>query len=269
MVSPLLRRMLPGVPVLAMVALAAHAEVVFDGVAAGDASSTDTILWTRADNGGRTTNLTAQVATDRGFASIVATLGGATAADSDFTLKLRATGLAANTRYFYRFAVPDGVMSPVGRFTTAPAANQRAAVKFGFSGDADGRFRPYPSIANIASHQLDFFVFLGDVMYETASTGSPAVPVISGATTDATQLWDALKAYEVSGERAGRRSRLRADEPRRPAGAAADAGRHRQLHLARQSRAGQPVAAIGGRAPHRSAGCRRSGIRREYDRQLQ
>jgi phosphodiesterase/alkaline phosphatase D-like protein len=44
-------------------------------------------------------------------------------------------------------------------------------VKFGFSGDADGRFRPYHSIANLTAQKLDFFVFLGDAMYETASTG--------------------------------------------------------------------------------------------------
>jgi hypothetical protein len=69
-------------------------------------------------------------------------------------------------------------------------------VKFGFSGDADGRFRPYPSIANLATQKLDFFVFLGDAMYETASTGSPAVPVISGPTVDPTQLSEGLKAYD-------------------------------------------------------------------------
>ena len=69
-------------------------------------------------------------------------------------------------------------------------------MKFGFSGDADGRFRPYPSIANLATQKLDFFVFLRDAMYETASTGSPAVPVISGPTVDPTQLSEGLKAYD-------------------------------------------------------------------------
>jgi alkaline phosphatase D len=195
MASPSLVRAVRGAFALAMLALPASAEVVFDGVAAGDASSTDAILWTRADNGGSPMNLTAQVATDLGFGSIVAKISGATTADSDFTLKLHVAGLAANTRYFYRFVAVDGVISPIGQFTTAPAANQRVEVKFGFSGDADGRFRPYPSIANLASHKLDFFVFLGDVMYETASTGSPAVPDISGATIDATPLSDALNAY--------------------------------------------------------------------------
>src|SRR6266404_2564294 len=194
--SPWLRRLLLAVFILATSIPPARAEVVFDGVAAGDASSTDAILWTRADNGGGTTSLTAQVATDQGFANIVATLGGTTGSDSDFTLKLLAAGLAANTRYYYRFMAPSAVVSPIGQFATAPAASQRAAVKFGFSGDADGRFRPYPSIANLAAQKLDFFVFLGDAIYETASAGSPAVPLITGETTDPTQLEEGLKAYD-------------------------------------------------------------------------
>jgi phosphodiesterase/alkaline phosphatase D-like protein len=93
---------------------AAQAAVVFDGVAAGDVSSTDAILWTRADNGGSTTSLTAQVATDPGFTNIVDTLNATTSADSDFTLKLDATGLASNTRYYYRSLVPDDMISPTG-----------------------------------------------------------------------------------------------------------------------------------------------------------
>jgi phosphodiesterase/alkaline phosphatase D-like protein len=190
-----LRRTLFALFILATLIPPARSEVVFAGVAAGDASSADAVLWTRADNGGSTTSLTAQVATDQGFANIVATLSGTTVSDSDFTLKLPASGLAANTRYYYRFVAPDGVVSPVGQFVTAPAPNQRAAVKFGFSGDADGRFRPYPSITTLAAQKLVFFVFLGDAMYETASTGSPAVPLITGETTDPTQLKEGLKAY--------------------------------------------------------------------------
>jgi len=69
-------------------------------------------------------------------------------------------------------------------------------VKFGFSGDADGRFRPYPSIANLAAQKLDFFVFLGGALYDKENTGSPAVPLISGETSDPTQLEAGLKAYD-------------------------------------------------------------------------
>ncbi len=190
-----LRRSLLAITILAALTPALRAEMVSDGVAAGDISSTDAILWTRAENGGSPTDLTAQVATDPGFGNIVGTISGSTDGDSDFTLKLDAAGLTANTQYYYRFLMPDGVTSATGQFTTAPMPDQKVDVKFDFSGDADGRFRPYPSIANLASQKLNYFVFLGDTIYETASTGSPAVPVITGQTTNPAELSSALTAY--------------------------------------------------------------------------
>jgi phosphodiesterase/alkaline phosphatase D-like protein len=201
MAPPRLCRRLLGILVSATLswatlASAARAEVGFSGIAAGDMSTAEAVLWVHADNSGDTTNLSADVATDADFANIVATLHGATSRDSDFTLKLQVGALMPHTQYFYRFRATDGVTSPIGRFSTGPAASQRAAVKFGFSGDADGRFRPYPLIANLPAQKLDFFVFLGDAMYETASTGSPAVPLITGETTDPTQLEESRKAYD-------------------------------------------------------------------------
>src|SRR5713101_736632 len=195
MSSQSLRRAVLAVTILAILTSAARSEAVFDGIAAGDASSTDAILWTRAANGGSSTDLMAQIATDPGFDNIVSTLSGTADADGDFTLKLDATGLTPNTKYYYRFLAPGGVTSGTGQFTTAPTSNQRVDVKFGFSGDADGRFRPYPSIAGLASQKLNYFVFLGDTMYETASTGSRVAPTITGQSTNPTDLSDALSAY--------------------------------------------------------------------------
>jgi len=180
---------------LALPVSGARAEVAFDGVAAGDPSAGDVILWTRAENGGSPTELKAQIATDAFFANIVETRTGATSAAADFTVKLPATDLASNTRYFYRFFAPDGSTSATGQFTTAPAPNDKAEVRFAFSGDADGRFRPYPSIGAIAAHKLNYFVFIGDTMYETADLASPAVPVVTGETTDRAALATALTAY--------------------------------------------------------------------------
>ena len=119
------------------------------------------ILWTRAENGGGPIELKAQIATDASFANIVETRTGATSAAADFTVKLAATDLSSNTHYFYRFVAPDGSASATGQFTTAPAPNEKVEVRFAFSGDADGRFRPYPSIRAIAEHKLNYFVFNG------------------------------------------------------------------------------------------------------------
>jgi alkaline phosphatase D len=108
----------------AMLTSAAPAEVVFGGIAAGDMSTAEAVLWVRAaENSGGGTNLSADVATDADFANIVAALHGATSRDSDFTLKLQVGALTPHTRYFYRFRTSDGVTSPTGQFSTAPAPN--------------------------------------------------------------------------------------------------------------------------------------------------
>ncbi len=168
----------------------AHATAVFNAVAAGDMNTDNAILWTRVDNGGAATSLTAQVATDAAFSNVVWSGSTSTVAANDFTAKLSATGLTGNTGYYYRFS-GAGQTSQVGQFSTTPSAGQAVPFKIGFSGDADGRFRPYSLLAgfgtpaNPGSQGLNALVFLGDTMYETASTGSPAVPTLTPTSTAA------------------------------------------------------------------------------------
>lgn len=148
------------------------------GVAAGDVNDKSAILWTRTSNPitqiGLVAPLTAEVSTDPNFETCVSTFKGTTDAKRDYTLKLEATGLESNTRYYYRFITADGDVSSVGSFKTAPAATEQVAVKFGFSGDADGKWRPYSSLENLADQNLDYFVFLGDTIYETVTDRSTA-----------------------------------------------------------------------------------------------
>src|SRR5712671_2981068 len=106
-----LRRAFFAITILVTLTPALRAEMLSDGVAAGDISSTDAILWTRAENGGSPADLTAQVATDPGFDKIVSAISGTATEESDFTLKLDATGLTANTQYYYRFVARGGVTS--------------------------------------------------------------------------------------------------------------------------------------------------------------
>lgn len=174
----------------------AFGAVVFDAVAAGDAIDHDAILWTRAENDGAATTLTAEVSTSQAFHGRILTYRGATDRAADFTLKLDATGLSANTVYYYRF-LSGSAVSPVGRFTTPPAGNQVVPVRFGFSGDVDARYRPFPSVDGFGTTAggtkgLNYFIFLGDTMYETAATGSPATVT---ATTDGSNAGQALIDY--------------------------------------------------------------------------
>jgi phosphodiesterase/alkaline phosphatase D-like protein/predicted AlkP superfamily pyrophosphatase or phosphodiesterase len=147
------------------------------GVAAGEPTSNSVVLWTRAtdsESRGVTTPLAAQISTDPQFKSDIKTFSGTTDAGRDYTLKLEADGLQSGTKYYYRFQSSYGDYSNVGTFKTVPDATTKAAVSFGFSGDSDGQWRPFGSLKEMPNQNLDYFVFVGDIMYETKSALSPA-----------------------------------------------------------------------------------------------
>src|SRR5262249_27688137 len=129
--------------------------VSFLGVGAGDATATDAILWTRAQDVSSSAGvgLMAEVSTDPTFATGLATFAGVTDPAHDFTIHVDATGLQPGTRYYYRFVASDDTISQVGTFVTAPAATASVPVSFGFTGDADGLMRPYDATnsANFAA----------------------------------------------------------------------------------------------------------------------
>jgi phosphodiesterase/alkaline phosphatase D-like protein len=175
--------------------------VSFLGVGAGDATSNDAILWTRTQDSagnGVAADVTAQVATDSGFGTAL-TYAGSTSAAHDYTIHIDATGLLSATRYYYRF-VSDGSTSQVGTFVTAPDPTAQAPVSLGFTGDADGLMRPYPATnsanfappggAGFGSANFDYFVWLGDTIYETASgQGTPNFSPAVNTTPNITDYW--------------------------------------------------------------------------------
>lgn len=142
---------------------------LFLGVAAGDADASSAVLWTRV-NRAQSLTITAQLATDPGFPGTPVTFTGTSDATRDFTVKIAAKGLLANTRYYYRFVINStGETSGTGTFKTAPLPNVAAPVHFAFSGDNDGLMRPFALANVIPAQRLDFYLNLGDVIYETAS----------------------------------------------------------------------------------------------------
>ncbi len=169
---------------LSVAALTAHADLSFLGVAAGDATTTNAVLWTRAVDASApaAADLTAQVvANDATFSANVLTFPVSTDATKDYTAKLVVNGLTPNTRYYYRFQA-GAVASITGTFKTAPDATAAVPVHFAFSGDMDGLIRPYDLAAVFPSQNLDFYANVGDTIYETASTGSAAVTSTASAT---------------------------------------------------------------------------------------
>ena len=150
----------------------------FSGVAAGDATANSAILWTRTFNpttkNGVSVKLNLQVATDANFTTPLS-LAATTDPTHDYTTKIDVTGLKSGTQYYYRFQTTAGdSSSQVGTFKTALDPNVAAPVRFGFSGDSNGFWRPFPSTANFGKLGLDYFIYDGDTLYETASKGSPA-----------------------------------------------------------------------------------------------
>src|SRR5262245_19971746 len=151
-------------------------KVTFLGVGAGDATATDAILWTRAQDITRATGvgLMAQVSTDPTFDTGLATFAGVTDPAHDYTVHVDATGLEPGTRYYYRSIADANTVSQVGTFVTAPAPTADAPVSLGLTGDADGLMRPYdatnspnfapPSATGAGPATFDYFVWLGDTI---------------------------------------------------------------------------------------------------------
>lgn len=181
----------------------ADASVSFLGVAAGDATTDDVTVWTRAkdESNPQPTAINVQISRDPTFTSGVNTLLAGTAdAPTDYTVKTNVAGLESATLYYYRFQTLDAsVTSNIGKFKTVPDAKAKVAVHFAFSGDCDGLIRPYALASQVPAKNLDFFMFDGDTEYETsASIGSPAVhstgnipdPTVIAATATDSQLFD-------------------------------------------------------------------------------
>ena len=149
----------------------AAASLSFLGVAAGDASTTEAIVWTRAvdSSAPASASLTLQISTDPTFNTGVVSMNGTTDSANDYTCKIDVTGLTPNTQYYYRFVGPNNEQSITGKVKTAPLPTAAAPLHFAFSGDNDGLIRPYALASTIPAQNLDFYVNLGDTIYENAS----------------------------------------------------------------------------------------------------
>lgn len=146
------------------------------GVASGDPRSDSVILWTRRapDAGATSHRLTVEVATDPGFADVVARGDVAVTAATDWTCRFLAAGLRPAREYWYRFVDEAGNASRVGRTLTAPADDDDRAVKFAFVSCQDvtqgamnaWRRMLYEDARRPRDEQLGFLLHLGDFIYE-------------------------------------------------------------------------------------------------------
>jgi alkaline phosphatase D len=136
------------------------------GVASGEPSQRDVLLWTRFVSPAAESKLRAEIWAEGAPNKILS--GGEVMArtDRDHIAKIVVKGLKPGKRYFYRFIAPDGSKSPIGRTKTLPEGNvphYRMAV-FSCSNLPFGYFNAYAH-AN-ATDDFDVVLHLGDYLYE-------------------------------------------------------------------------------------------------------
>lgn len=144
-------------------------------VASGDPRPSSVVVWTRVESTDPTTELRLQVARDESFTELVALNGVpeltlVASSDHDHCIKARLTDLSPGQTYYYRFLFErDGVVygSQTGRTRTAPAPDADVPISFAVVSCQDYAGKYYHVYRHMAEQSLDFFVHLGDYIYET------------------------------------------------------------------------------------------------------
>jgi len=144
------------------------------GVAAGDATDTAFVAWTRTDGPGA---VTLDVAIDDAFRGIVVTQPGLTPnAAADGVVKTEVTGLAPDSVYFYRF-VQAAETSRTGRIRTAPAPSSTAPITFTWTGDSNAFFKPFNVLDNLLADDPQMWLYIGDTIYGDDARSGTGVAV--------------------------------------------------------------------------------------------
>ncbi len=155
------------------------------GVASGDPLQDKVILWTRVtptDSGVRL-KVVWEISTDNQFKQNLKTGMVETSKTDDFTVKVDAAGLQADTVYYYRFKFGNKV-SPVGQTKTLPTSTNKVSFAVcSCSNYPAGYFYVY---REMAKQNVDVIIHLGDYIYEYGADGY--------ATEDATKLGRNLPA---------------------------------------------------------------------------
>lgn len=143
------------------------------GVASGDPLQDKVILWTRltpVDLGARL-KVTWEIATDNQFKQNLKTGMVETTKTDDFTVKVDAAGLQANTTYYYRFRFGNKISS-VGQTKTLPISTHKVTFAVcSCSNYPAGYFYVY---REIAKQNVDVIIHLGDYIYEYGADGYAA-----------------------------------------------------------------------------------------------
>lgn len=172
-----------------------RADLLPQGVAVGDISSSSALLWLRTEGPAivqvewaslSTWERASKMATVTAPVSRTAKL--TTEAETDYTVTIPLERLSPATRYRYHILIAprsqgnQQVTTKVaarGEFTSLPDETTSAPVTFAWSGDLGGQKRcrqgagGYPIFDTIGRRHPDFFLFLGDTIYSDDTCPSP------------------------------------------------------------------------------------------------
>ncbi|EPD5573892.1 alkaline phosphatase D family protein [Vibrio parahaemolyticus] len=143
------------------------------GVASGDPTQTQVIIWTRVTTTASYVDVSWQVASDMGFSNVVQSSVFTTDTGRDFTVKVDVQNLNANSQYYYRFIVGE-MMSEVGQTQTLPEDDVEKAsmAVVSCANYPAGYFHVYREILNQHEQSpFDVVLHLGDYIYEYGAGG--------------------------------------------------------------------------------------------------
>lgn len=143
------------------------------GVASGDPTQTQVIIWTRVTTEASYVDVSWQVSVAEDFSSIEQSGTFATDTSRDFTVKVDVQNLNPNTQYYYRFMVGEA-SSIVGITQTLPegSVDKASMAVVSCANYPAGYFNVYKEI--LEQHQkasFDVVLHLGDYIYEYGAGG--------------------------------------------------------------------------------------------------
>ncbi|EIN6339787.1 alkaline phosphatase D family protein [Vibrio parahaemolyticus] len=143
------------------------------GVASGDPTQTQVIIWTRVTTAASYVDVSWQVASDMEFLNVVQSGVFTTNTGRDFTVKVDVQNLNANSQYYYRFIVGE-MMSEVGQTQTLPedGVEKASMAVVSCANYPAGYFHVYREILNQHEQSpFDVVLHLGDYIYEYGAGG--------------------------------------------------------------------------------------------------
>ncbi|MHA7228977.1 alkaline phosphatase D family protein [Vibrio campbellii] len=143
------------------------------GVASGDPTQTQVIIWTRVTTEASYVDVSWQVSATEDFSSIEQSGTFTTDTSRDFTVKVDVQNLNSNTQYYYRFMVGEA-SSIVGITQTLPegSVDKASMAVVSCANYPAGYFNVYKEI--LEQHQkasFDVVLHLGDYIYEYGAGG--------------------------------------------------------------------------------------------------